>query len=230
MRGVHNSELKQQAVLLRKKGYSYPMITAKLLVSKSTLNSWLSGLVLSKPAQGILLKRKQNNLVVNRKKASEVLAKKQDIRRNNIRFGIEKEFGSFDFNLQTKELLLAMLYLGEGFKKVRSCIGLGNSDPRITRMFVNLLRDLYSIKDERLVCCLHLRMDQDSEKEKIYWSKELQIPLSRFRKTQFDKRTAKTATWQKYHGVCSVYCYSADVHYRLMAMQELLIQKVNMGV
>lgn len=226
MRGIHNFQLKKEAISLRKKGYTYPMITKKLFVPKATLNSWFTGLKLSDSAKDILLKRKKDHLVYIRKIAVDLSKTKKEHDFQLVKEEIENDFDDFDFNKNTLELLLAMLYLGEGFKKTRSHIGLGNSNPEIALMFVKLLKVLYNVKDKKFRCDLHLRLDQNEKNEKEYWSNKLGISQDQFRKTQFDKRTKGKKTWDGYHGVCSIYCYDAKIEKRLMFLQKYLINKI----
>ena len=139
---------------------------------------------------------------------------------------IDNDFIKFDFNKNTSELLLAMLYLGEGFKKTRSHIGLGNSNPEIALMFIKLLKLIYKAEESKFRCFLHLRMDQDEKKERVFWSNFLGISIKYFRKTQFDKRTEGTKTWKEYHGVCAIYYYDAKIEKRLVILQKYLISKI----
>lgn len=220
--------LKKAAILLRKKGYSYPMIKKVLGVANGTLNSWFKNLKLPKKAQNKILMRKRNNLAALRQKALVTLKDRISRRKIEVFKLVEKDYEGYSFDVHTKELLLAMLYLGEGFKKTRSHIGLGNSNPKIVLLFVKFLRDIYKVDDSKFRCFLHLRMDQNSEIEKKYWSNQLSIPDIYFRKPQLDKR-ATTKTWSWYHGVCAVYCYDAKIDKRLMALQQILIEK-SLGV
>lgn len=218
-------ELKKLAISLRKKGYSYPMIEKELGVAKATLNSWFKNLKLSKVAQEIIMVRKRNGLVRLRAKALVVLKSRVLKRKLEIYEAVKKEYRDYNFDLKTKELSLTMLYLGEGFKKTRSHIGLGNSNSKIMRLFVKFLRDIYRVDDSKLRCYLHLRMDQDHEAEKKYWADQLNISAIYFRKPQFDKR-AVTKTFPEYHGVCVVYCYDAEIEKRLTVLQQILIEKI----
>ncbi|MDO8626564.1 MAG: hypothetical protein Q7K39_03895 [Candidatus Magasanikbacteria bacterium] len=164
------------------------------------------------------------NLAAKLKNLSRESKKRDD--REAAMQDIEK----LDFSIVLKELLLTMLYLGEGFKKIRSAVALGNSDPRILGAFVKLLRDIYKVADFRLRCYLYLRADQNPEKEKRFWSKVLKISATQFRKSQVDKRTLGKKTWKGYHGVCAVYCYDARIEKRLTVLQEVLLEKLLMGV
>jgi hypothetical protein len=159
-----------------------------------------------------------------RKKALVVLKYGFERRKMVMYEAVKNDYKNYEFDVKIKELLLAMLYLGEGFKKTRSHIGLGNSNPKIALLFVKFLRDIYKVDDSKFRCFLHLRMDQNPEIEKKYWSNQLNIPEIYFRKPQFDKRSS-TKTWSWYHGVCSIYCYDAKIERRLVALQQVLIEK-----
>lgn len=225
MQGVKNEELKQAAIKLRQKGYSYPMIEKALGTPRATLNGWFNGLKLSQHATKTLLSRKKRNLVIVRKKALVVL-KKQREEADRVNFEeVQNTFSKASFSVPVKELLLAMLYIGEGFKR-KSTLGLGNSDRRVLASFVKLLKDIYNVNENKLTCYLHLRSDQDSQKETLFWSKAIKISKDKFRKPQFDKRTAGIKTWTNYHGVCVVYCHDAKLAKRLIVLQDLLLSKI----
>lgn len=225
MQGIKNEGLKQAAIKLRQKGYSYPMIEKALGTPRATLNSWFKGLKLPLRAAKLLLNRKRRNLVVIRRKALAVLKKqREDNHKQNLE-KVQNILSKISFSTPVKELLLTMLYLGEGFKR-KSTLGLGNSDCRILASFVKLLRDVYNISENKFTCYLHLRSDQDVQKETLYWSKAIKINIDRFRKPQFDKRTIGSKTWTNYHGVCVVYCHDAKLEKHLTILQDLLLNKI----
>jgi len=226
MRGVKNLKLKEEATLLRKRGFTYPMIEKKLSVSRATLSGWFVGLELSNTVKAKLLNRKKDHLAHIRAIALDLLKTKRENVICKIKNKIEDDFFSFNFDKNVSELLLAILYLGEGFKKTRSHIGLGNSEPSIVLIFVKLLRSIYNVENTRFRCYLHLRFDQNEKNEKKFWSNYLQIPEKYFRKTQFDKRTQGKKTWDNYRGVCAVYCYDAKIEKRIVYLQKYLINKI----
>ncbi len=225
MRGVTNLSLKKQAIRLRRRGNSYPMIERKLGTPRATLNSWFAGLKLSATAKQSLLKRKKKNLIIIRKKALAVLRQSRLIQEDLLSNKIKEELNSADLSPLVKEFFLCGLYLGEGFKR-KSTIGFGNSNPKILAAFVTLVREIYLAEEQRFSCYLHLRYDQNENKERIFWSKQLRIPATRFRKTQFDKRTIGKKTWKSYHGVCVVYCNDARIEKRLTMLQNELLKKI----
>jgi len=213
--------LKNKAIALRRRGESYTTIERKLDISRSTLSGWLIGLKLCKSALNRICNRKNNCLRNARLLAAK---KKKDISasiRTKCFESAKEDYLGVRFTDTMLEFMLAMLYLGEGFKR-KSFVGLGNSDPDILKMFISFLRDIYHVKDDRLRCYLHLRSDQDMVNEERYWAQRLDIPISRFGKSQIDMRTVGTKTLSGYHGVCSIYCYDARIEKRLTALQEVL--------
>lgn len=225
MQGVKNEKLKAEAIALRQKGYSYPMIEKELKVGRSTLSGWFKNLKLSEDISFLINDRKKKNLIKIRKKALAMLKKQKEKTLKEIRKKVNEDFKEVFFSNKFKELLLVMLYLGEGFKR-KSTVGLGNSNPKIMAVFVKLLKEIYSVKEDNIFCSLHLRYDQDVDKETEYWSKIIGIDKSRFRKAQFDRRTIGIKTWDTYHGVCSVYFHNAKVEKRLTYLQEFLLNKI----
>lgn len=225
MRGVKNLSLIKKVVALRKKGLSYNEIIKKTGTSVSNLSSWLSGLELSKDVQTILKNKKINHLIEARGKALVSSKNKRDNKCTITTLEVDEILSNITFDKHTKEALLAILYLGEGFK-AKSIIGLGNSNSDIMKLFIDLLRSVYDLDESKFRVYLHLRHDQDDVLEKMYWSKLLLIPLNKFGKAQFDKRTQGSKTWDSYHGVCSVYYYDAKIEKRLTIFQKSIINRV----
>ncbi|HYE60019.1 MAG TPA: helix-turn-helix domain-containing protein [Candidatus Kapabacteria bacterium] len=217
--------LRKKAIQLRKKGYTYPAIEGVLGVSRSTLSGWLHAITLSEKVKQTLVERKKENLKKARVRALKVLALQYQKKRDQARSKAEEVLNSLPLNHSVKEALLAMLYIGEGFKR-RSVVGLGNSNPSIVSLFVQLLCDVYQVDKKSLRCFLFLRHDQVVEKEERYWSRMLGISRSQFRKAQSDIRTIGKKTRDGYHGVCAVYCYDATIEKRLTAFQSILVEKM----
>lgn len=216
--------LKDDAILLRKKGYTYPEIEEKIHVPRATLSGWLQGIPLSKQAKLKILVRKRKNLSRAREKAVAFHITKNQNERESILKERQGVMNKIHWTKDIKEILLGVLYLGEG-SKARCFIGLGNSNSHIMKMFVSLLRDIYTIDENKFRVYLYLRADQNEEKEKKFWSKTLNISLTQFRKVQFDKRTLGKKTWIGYHGVCVVNYYDAKIEKRLTAVQDLVLKK-----
>ncbi len=208
-------ELKPKARSLRKEGKSIKWIEKNLGIPRSTLSGWLKDIKLTE----IQRKRLEASTYIALNKA-RVNAVKWHNEQKLKRFQLaEKEadatLAKLANNDQTIELALALLYLGEGFKK-NSDTGMGNSDPLILKFFLKTIMKVYNFKIEKIAFYLHLRYDQDEEKMKEYWAKELEIPISNFKKTSFDKRTKDRETYPDYKGVCLIRCGNVAIQRKLV--------------
>ncbi len=217
--------LKSQAIAMRKKGDSIRHIEAKLKIPKSTLSGWLRPVVLNKKARGILYRRWKQRLVATRKLAVAW----HNLQKLNRLKQAESEAKNIIDKINSKdplllELTLAILYLGEGFKT--SDTGMGNSDPMILKFFISVLSKNYKLPVSKFKCELHLRADQDPDKTKRWWSKELRIPLTNFTSASIDKRTIGSVTYPTYKGVCIVRCGSVAIQRKLMYISKMFCQKV----
>lgn len=225
MRGIHNAAFKRRAILLRRRGWSYPMIARELLVARGTLHGWFSGLQLSERVKRVLLARKRASVAKARVQAAASHRRTNALQRDSVLQEVKRDLASLAITPVLAESLLAMLYWAEG-SKARSETALGSADPSMMRLYVELFRALYDVDERKFRCYLHLRSDQDEAVEKRFWSKILDIPQDQFRKTQFDQRTLGKKTRTGYHGVCTVHYYSAAFEKRLSALQMMLPKKL----
>jgi hypothetical protein len=95
-------------------------------------------------------------------------------------------------NKRNKELETAgaMLYLAEGHKTDRaSGIDLANSDPRIARLFITMLRSRYVLDEKRFRVLLYCHGDQHIPSLIAFWSNILNIPHSQFTKPYIKLQT-----------------------------------------
>jgi len=74
------------------------------------------------------------------------------------------------------------LYWGEGNKKNKHAVRLGNSDPRLIRAFLNYLIKIWGIRKEKLRFGLQIFTDINADESLRYWVKELNVPKSAFQK------------------------------------------------
>jgi len=220
--------LKKRAVAMRLRGDSYPEIERALGVTRSTLSYWLGKLSLPKLSVLRIEKRKQSHLADARilSNISHRRARLHEIEKHRI--NVRNEYAEKQLDKSSLELILTALYLGEGVKR-DNVIGLANSNSLIVFAFVNLVRWIYGADEKKFRCFLHLRMDQCDAKEKEYWSNALSIPVEKFGKSQFDRRTLGKKTHLGYHGVCMVYYYDVRLAHRLMALQNCLLEKILTG-
>lgn len=218
--------LKSDAILMRKAGKSITSIGKSLEIPKSTLSGWIKNVYLTDKQKNQLAKTRLRALKNARIKASAWHRLQKLKRLNKADEQAESLVSTIAIkDVSIREVALAMLYLGEGFKKNNE-LGLGNSDPLILKFFVNVLRTNFNIEKEKMRCELHLRADQNPEELKAYWSKQLHLPLKNFGYIHIDKRTVGSNTYRSYKGVCSVRCGNVPIQRKLLSIAKKYCMRV----
>ena len=82
------------------------------------------------------------------------------------------------------------IWLGEGSKTTEQ-IRLTNSDPEIIKLWLRWLREICELDDNNIVVHMHLYHDLDEYVCQAYWQRITKLPVSSFRKTQYDTRVVK---------------------------------------
>lgn len=226
MRGKKFVKEREEAVELRKRGFSIVKIERILGINRSTLFGWLKDIKLSARQKERLLKHRREGLLRARLKAVKWHNAQKKKRLEFADFEARKTFNQLSFqNDAILELALAMLYWGEGFKNSVET-GLGNSDPVMLSVFVKILRTQYGVPPEKIRCELYLRADQNVNEMKRFWSKNLSLPLENFRYTSLDQRTLGSKTFAAYKGVCSVRCGNVAIQRKLGNISKLFAEYI----
>ncbi len=210
---------------MRNQGDSIRDIETALGVPRSTLSGWLKDVVLSSSQKKKLSTRNLEGLAKARVRAAEA---HRDMKSQRLAFA-RKAVASTLESLAVEdtaviEIALAMLYFGEG-SKTKQGLRLGNSDPRILRFYIHALNKIYGLSLESFYFALHLRADQDFEKERIFWSDALDMPLSSFRYFIKDPRTTGKPSHTDYHGVCLAQGGPVEIQRRLMYLSEAFCER-----
>jgi hypothetical protein len=215
---------KETAIALRKSGMSMTVIERKLGIPRSTLSGWFKDVKLTEEQRLSLMKNKQDGWALARVRAVESHRAQKALRLLTAKQAAIETLDKIEISEATLDLAFAMLYLGEGAKKDVSSIA--SSEPFILRFVMTVLRHNYGIGPDMVRCDLHLRMDQDGETMKHYWSEQLKIPVERFKYVAHDKRSTGKATYQRYKGVCVLYCGDIAIQRKLIYLYNLFCEKV----
>jgi len=98
------------------------------------------------------------------------------------------------------------LYWGEGNKKNREAIRLGNTNARLVKKFIEFLTRNYQIDKKRLRFGVQIFSDTSPELALQYWQKELGFPQSHFQKVVVTRaRSIGTYKEKSKYGVLTVY-------------------------
>jgi len=219
-------EYKEKATQLRKKGLSIGAIEKRLKIPRSTLSGWFKSVKLTQKQKDHLNKNWKMGLIKARRKAvlwHNAQKEKRLIEAKNSAKEVLKNINTEDVNIL--ELALAFLYLGEGTKRnVETAIG--SSDPKILKFFLTILARVYKIDVSKIRCELGLRADQNIKKIKIFWARELNLPISCFKGVNIDKRTKGIKTYKNYKGVCHLRCGNSAIQRKLIFLSQLFCEEI----
>jgi len=115
--------------------------------------------------------------------------------------------------------------MGEGTKR-KIETAMGSSNPLILKFFLTTLKILYKIDPKKIRCQLSLRADQNPDKIKHFWAKELNLSLANFRHVNLDKRTIGSKTYPQYKGVCYLSCGNVAIQRKLTYLSEIFCTKI----
>ena len=129
------------------------------------------------------------------------------------------------------KIAIAMLCLGEASKynpKTRRAFSLGNSDPRIIIIFLQLLKKCFPFHIEKLRATVQCRADQDAITLKNFWQKTTRIPEHLFYKPLIDPRTkGKPTKKANYHGVLRIDYFDTKVQLELESLSDLIYNELH---
>lgn len=113
------------------------------------------------------------------------------------------------------------LYWGEGNKRNKLSVRLGNTDPLLVKKFIQFLTEVYSIETSKLRFWLQIFGDM-SEKEALgFWTKALNINRSQFSKTTVTPSGGVGTYREKTkHGVLSVYFHNKKLRDSIVGAVE----------
>lgn len=146
-----------------------------------------------------------NNLYTRKKKSTSEIAKIRKCSENKINYWISKykikkrtiskaiyskhnprgDPFKIKENLTNKEIkLLGLglgLYWGEGHKKNKTSIRLGNTDPKLIKKFLDFLIKIYGVKKNKITFNLIIFSDINPATAKRFWTKEVKIKPGQIR-------------------------------------------------
>lgn len=208
---------KQKALVMRKKGMSYSQIKAKLGVSKSTLSGWLYNMPLSEKR----IKELRDFNPIRIEKYRNTMRVKREARLDSVFKKVSDDIGFFS----KRDLFLTglFLYWGEGTKAQRNLVALTNTNPGMLKFFIKWL-ETFGVKRKNLKVKLHLYSDMNVKTSLDFWSKELKIPISQFRKSYIKKTELKSITYKNGfgRGTCCVMFDDRDLwEYIIMGIKYI---------
>lgn len=148
---------------LRSKGYSLPEISHKLNIPRTTVFNYVKGVEIL-PEFIELWKSKRAG-----SRYAKLLKEQKAFEEGQKLIG--------DLSIKEKLLFISALYWAEGSKKD---FGLSNTDPDLIRVFINGLRKVFNVEEERLRISIRIFEDMDREKCLDFWSGVVGISKDKF--------------------------------------------------
>lgn len=210
----------QQARKLRGQGYSLSEIHRELKVSKSSVSLWVHSVKLSASAQKKISEKFTNGQL----RSQEVLRKKHQDKLDKLKDEVTKDFASFEDTKINQFVICSLLYWCEGNKSIHDGISFTNSDPRLVRTFVSLLRKVFTLDESKFRVCMHLHPYHDEKKQKTFWSNVTNIPLEQFRKSYL-KPSSKKYQKEGYQGCIRVQYHDSKLTHKLFMASSLFMQR-----
>jgi transcriptional regulator with XRE-family HTH domain len=207
--------LKNKAILLRRKGFSFREISDKLGISKSTASLWLRGIELSERAE----KRIEKLGVEGRKNARNAVKERMASEDKMILKKAKNAILKCALLENDLKIICALLYWCEGGKTEKAQLTFTNSDPRLVKYFIDIFRKAFIVDEGRFRVLLHVHGYHDVEKQIEFWSR-----LTKIKKAQFTKPYKKPNTGKRirndYQGCVSVRYYGREMRQEMMFLVE----------
>jgi len=212
---------KKEAIRLRQEdGLSILEIANKLKVAKSSVSTWVRKVMLTDKQKAVLLSK--NPAFNNQHKGGEI--RKEDALK------IRKQFQT-EGRLMAKErdvnfIAMCMLYWAEG-AKARCNASLVNTDVNMLKMFVDVLKSKFNLNKDNFTLSVQWYSDNGLTIAEIqkYWSEQLDLPLTCFRKCRVDnisKYSQKKKKNRHPYGTCNVRVHRTDIVQKIYgAIQEI---------
>ncbi len=212
-------DFKLKVIRKRAEGYSINELAKQFHISKSTVSLWVRDTPVTETGMQRLTSRIPKGPIVSglRRKARSNALRRLYFESAKIET-VKNRLDSF-----SQKLVCAMIYWCEGAKKDDQ-VRFTNSDPDLTRKFIDLLEKEFCVKRYRIKCRLHLHSYHSNEELHRWWSGKLNIGL-----TQFQKPYLKLNGGQRirlgYPGCVHISYYDTIVARRLLFLAKAYLEK-----
>jgi hypothetical protein len=209
---------KQKAFEFRKQGKSYNEIKVALNVSKSTLSDWLRDHEWSKKVKNLLIEQSKKYHSAR----MQWLVKAQRNKLKEIYSQGEKEAVEEFEMFKWFPLFIAgiCIFWGEGDKISKHQVRIGNVDPRLLKIFVNFLKKVCGIPQNKIRAYVLLYPDLKEKNCLDFWVKNTGLKLENFTKCIIIRGKHKTKRLS--YGVCNITVSSSYLKRKMNIWLELL--------
>lgn len=212
---------KIRAVNLRKIGKSYAEISRELGIAKSTLSNWFKN---QKWSQAVRNKLVENNKAGKVLKLHTAHEKYWQNKYQEYRAEAYLEFKKF----RNQPLFIAgtMLYWSEGDNNMRtSIVRLTNTDCRMLNIFGKFLKNYGNVDFSKVRLYMMLYQDLNEDICKKFWEENIDLPLTKFNKTQYIKGKDHPTKRLSY-GICNINICSRELKEKIHTWIDLWFDKI----
>lgn len=213
-------QYKEEALRLRKKGYTYGEILKRIPVSKSTLSNYVKDLELTEQEKHYLKFRKTENISRGRIRAAAANHAKKLSRDRGILEEAKREFDRFAS--EPLFLIGIALYWAEGAKR-NTFFAFTNSDPDMIALMVLWMRRYLKVEEEEIKARLFVHKQFVDNNFEAYWSKTAGIPMDNFGKTIIKSTEALVKKRPNYKGCLRVELGKVVYLRKMTFLQKMLI-------
>ncbi len=209
---------RHKAIILRKSGHSLKEIANKLDVAKSSVSMWVREVELSSAAEKRLLtKIKLGQFIAAKNKLAKTKAiedKYFDEALNSI--------NTLNIGGYYSKLLCALIYWCEGSKSNKNGINFVNSDYKLVKTFLRLLRESFELDERKFRPCIHLHSYHNVQEQLDFWSNITDINKRQFIKPYMKINSGKRIH-DNYQGCIAIRYHSNDLARRLNSIAKAFI-------
>ena len=188
---------REEAIALRKKGYTYKEILTVVPVAKSSLSLWLKDLPLTKNEKNALKHRKNSQISRGRIKVAGILRSQRLAREQDQLVAAKKIF----VKQQNNQLFLTgiALYWAEGGKRTDQW-QFTNSDVAMQKVMIAWLHKCIGIRSEDIRFRLYIHKSYQSEDCEQWWAEQLRVSRENFLQTVIKPNEALVKKRPDYKG------------------------------
>lgn len=175
--------LKNTAIRLRERGYSFKEISRTLGISKSTASLWLRNVEVTAAGKLRLSTVSRRGTQLGLKSIQRRWRLLKETREKESLENAKATLSTLSIDRDYCKLLASLIFWCEGGKRHNSEMRFINSDPLLVQIFLYLLRQGFELRESKLRVNLHLHEYHDEVKQRLFWSKVTGIPVKQFYKS-----------------------------------------------
>ena len=202
----HDQAIVQRVRTERKKGTSIKKLGSQFGIPETSVSRWIRDI----PSQVKIFNNARD-------------------KENSLKLELQELTSQLNVDENMARIFVGLLYWCEGSKyPANTGVAFANSDHRLVKTFLELLRKGFKIQESKIKIHLQLHSTHPQQKITKFWSTLLQIPLNQFYKPTITAPTRKRKRLN-YKGTCTIKYFDVKLVLRIMGLYEGLANKYSNG-